>query len=167
MLSCWTQISPNRVGLVSDSVSSSPLVVPLIRPERSGRPPMFVMPVTSVLVWSKVNVIGKNFPSPVVFPVQVPATSAFGASSAACRASQAALQPVRTTANKVKDKIAFAFVLIVTLLWTVRTIEETSALTGRGQKINHPGLQVVQRAGDLDSALGLQRGDDSTATVDP
>jgi hypothetical protein len=90
---------------------------------------MFIMPVTSVLVWAKVNVIGKNFPSPVVLPVQVPATSAFGASSAACRASQAA-QPARTTANKVKDKIAF--VLIVTLLWAVRTVEETSALTGQG-----------------------------------
>src|SRR5580765_6184295 len=129
MLSCWTQMSPNRVGLVNDSVSSSPLILPVTRPERSGRPPMFIMPVTSVLVWAKVNVIGKNFPSAVVLPVQVPATSAFGASSAACRASQAA-QPVRTTANKVKDKIAF--VLIVTLLWAVRTVEETSALTGRG-----------------------------------
>ena len=52
----------------------------------------------------------KKFPSPVVLPVQVPATSAFGAASAACRASQAA-QPVKRTANKTKDKIEFVFMV--------------------------------------------------------
>src|SRR5262249_12712766 len=142
MLSCWTQSSPPSWGGVVNHMSSiSPRTEPWTRPE--GRPAIRITPVTSLPFCSSVNVIGKGLSSPVVVPVQVPATSAVGALSAACRASQAALHPV-VTITKAKSNIGVVF--IASFLQTYPTV---GAVTITREITTVDGICLVDNPSDM------------------
>src|SRR6516165_8337110 len=75
IVSCLARSSPSVV-VGSDSFTSSPCTEPLTAPEKSGRPPTSILPVTAVPVCASVRVTGTETPPVPAYPVHVPATVA-------------------------------------------------------------------------------------------
>src|SRR5262252_10851426 len=110
IVSCLARSSPSVV-VGSDSFTSSPWTEPLTAPEKSGRPPTSILPVTAIPVCARVRVTGTETPPVPAYPVHVPATLAVGAFAVCVSACRAAPQPAAIELSRTRSTIVGVFIL--------------------------------------------------------